>query len=440
VNGRLTRRRLIALAGAGAAAAVLPSDRPIVLGAGPAPTRVVLPNGLTAIVLERPTADNVALRLVARVGTRDDGAEGGIALLAGRMMFQGTPTRPSETAIQRAIAAVGGTITRGADLESSIISCVVPAVELDLALDVVSDVVRRPLLDATVFARQQQVAIQDLAARATQPATRLGDLYQATAFAGHPLASLPLGTADTLRSLTADAIRRHHAREYAAANLVLAVVGRVHTAELMTKIERSFGGQSAGARHERRPVPVPPLRAANVRSPSGEQQATFRLGFRAPALSDPDRPAFTVLNATTSSATGLLFKELRTARGLAYSAGSDFQPFTDAGGYFAGAGVDPDKVDLAVGITKTQLSSLRDRTFDRSYIEAVAQTAAYREVLATETNAAQAERLTRPDVLGPPPADAVIEAMRRVSPDDVQRVARTYLDMDSAVLVVVGAS
>ena len=75
--------------------------------------RETLANGLIVLLDERPTAESVALHLMARAGSRDDGPALGITALTSRLMFQGTRRRPSETALQREAALVGGTLARG---------------------------------------------------------------------------------------------------------------------------------------------------------------------------------------------------------------------------------------------------------------------------------------------------------------------------------------
>ncbi|HEX2513732.1 MAG TPA: insulinase family protein, partial [Chloroflexota bacterium] len=81
--------------------------------------RETLANGLIVLLDERPTVESVALHLMARAGSRDDGPALGITTLTSRLMFQGTRRRPSETALQREAALVGGTLARGTGGESS---------------------------------------------------------------------------------------------------------------------------------------------------------------------------------------------------------------------------------------------------------------------------------------------------------------------------------
>src|SRR5262245_44593613 len=106
----LPRRRVLTLAATGAAASLLaPAGRSEAQSAQP--VREVLPNGLTVIVEERPTAAVVALNLTVLAGSRDDGDTPGITLLTSRAMLAGTSRRPSNSELVRTAALVGGTVS-----------------------------------------------------------------------------------------------------------------------------------------------------------------------------------------------------------------------------------------------------------------------------------------------------------------------------------------
>src|SRR5690242_21090325 len=124
--------------------------------------REVLPNGLVVLVDERPSADTLAFQLNARAGSRDDGPTPGITVLTSRLMFQGTRRRPTETDLQRAAAAVGGSISRATSNELSDFLALLPASEAGVGFDLLADLAIDPLLADDAFARQVQIATQEL--------------------------------------------------------------------------------------------------------------------------------------------------------------------------------------------------------------------------------------------------------------------------------------
>jgi zinc protease len=401
----------------------------------------LLPNGLVVIVEERRSAGTVAVHLAARAGARDDGALPGITTLTSRTMFQGTARRPAESALERVAAQVGGSITRSGAAEVSTLASVVPAREVDLAFDLLADVVRSPLFDRAALARQQQITLQEVAERRSDPSILLGDLFQASMFAGHPVRTPVLGTPDSIEAVTRDALIAHYERCWGAANLVLAVVGRLPAADALAKAQQYFGDLPAGAANQRAPVAMQARTAGEtVRGEAGRQQVQFRLGFPAPGLLDQDRYPLEVLNALTSGLTGPFGRELRTVRGIAYVAGSNYITYTDAGAWYATAGVDPQNLDAALGVVRTEIQGLRDAPLPASIVAGNISYLTGRQSLLDETNAARASRLASQQALGAEPAAEFMRHIRQVTPAQVQDVARRYLDPQRALVVIAGPS
>lgn len=389
--------------------------------------REVLPNGLIVLVDERPGADTLAFQLNARAGSRDDGPAPGITALTSRLMFQGTRRRPSEADLQRAAAAVGGSVSRGTGNELSDFLALLPADEAGLGFDLLADLVVEPLLADDAFARQVQIATQELSRQRSDPGSLLGDLYQSHVFAGHPLAAPLLGTAESLAALSPEALRDHRRRFWGASNLVLAVAGRISAAEAAGRARDAFGALPAGAPNVR-PAQTPAGPAGGtVGESAGQQQAQFRLGFLAPDLGSDDRFAFRVLNALTAGASGRLFESVRNARGLAYSATSSYSAYSDAGTWFASAGVDPQNLEPALEAVWAEVQRLAAAPPDAAEVALRVGQLAGQQILSGESNTARASRLIAQEVLGVEPQEELVRRLRQVGPEDVWRVARAYL-------------
>jgi zinc protease len=398
----------------------------------------VLPNGLLVVAEERPTTGNVALQLMARAGSRDDGDLPGVTLLTSRMMYQGTSRRPSETDLQRVAAAVGGSLSRGTSTEWSSYSSVMPAREAELAFDLIADIIGDPLLEPDAFDRQRQIALQELGQRRANPDVLMDDLFLATLLGSHPASVPVVGTPGSVRLIGLNAIVERRDRLFGASNLVLAVVGRIHPDEAFALAERYFGSLPAGEANAREPaVAEPPSEETAVSATGGEQQAQFRIGFLAPGLLEADRYPLVVLNALMNGSSGRLFRSLRSARGLAYYAGSAYTTYTDGGAWYATAEVDPSNIDRAIQATRDEIVLARETLPEASVVvERISQIAG-RQILADETNSARATRLATQRTLGTESTDEYVRRVRQVTPADVLRVAQTYLDPDRSVVVVV---
>jgi predicted Zn-dependent peptidase len=438
---RLPRRRMLMLAGALSGAALLRRSPVRLAAAQTAPVqRVTLPNGLLVIVEERRTADTVAVQLTARTGARDDGALPGLNLLTSSLMLSGTARRPSNADLLRAAAAVGGTLGGSGQTEVAIFASTMPYQEADLGFDLLADLVTEPLLDPGALDRQQALTLQQIAQRRTNPDALVSDLFQAAMFNGHPAGMPVIGTEASVQAIGPADVAAQHARVWGAANTVLTVVGRISPAEALAKAEQYFGGLPAGTRTERVGVAQPPTPAGEtVTGVAGQQQAVFRLGYTVPGLDErTDRYALTVLNAITGGASGRFFDQIRNERGLAYVANSAYLTYSDAGAWFATAGVDPVNVGAALTVVRDEVRRLRESEPDADTMRDRIGLLTGQRILAAEGNAARASQLAAEEILGTDPTETFVERVQAVTAADVQRVAARYLDPDGGLLVLVG--
>ena len=403
------------------------------------PVRQVLPNGLVLLVEERPTTETLAVYLAARAGSRDDASLPGVSLLTSRLMYQGTPRRPSQTDVERAAALTGGAVSRGTGNELSTYACAVPASEAPFAFDLLGDLVANPLLDPAALDRLKQILLQEIAQRQADPASALSDLYQAEFFAGHPIATPIQGTPQSVPAVTVDDVAGMREQNWGAANLALSIVGKITPADALELAQRSFGALPAGTRLERQAAAAQPITAPRTTSVIvGQQQTLFRLGTAAPPLTSADRYPMTVLNAIVGGASGRLFAALRTERGLAYTAGSSYLEFTDTGSWYAGAGVDPQNLEAALAATRDEIAKVRDTAPDAAEVASKISQIAGSQVLAEESNSARASRMASQELLGTEPVEEFVRRIRAVTPDEVLRIARMYLDLDHALLALAG--
>lgn len=435
---RLSRRRLLSLALAGAAAGLVRFPKSAAAAQDPL-VRTTLPNGLLVIAEERRSADTVALQLTARAGARDSAELPGLVLLTSRVMFQGTTRFPSETALQRAAFLVGGTLSRGTSVEHSLFASVVPSFEADVAFDLLSDIVLNARMADDALDRQKQIALQDLAQRQASPSALIDELFRAKLFEGHPLGLPIIGTTASIGAISREALLAARERLWGASNLVLTVVGNIANEEAIARAQSFFEPLSVGRRNQRSMMPLEPKNLpATIRGTAGQQQAQFRIGFPAPPQRDRDSYPFTVLDALMDGSSGSIFRELRSVRGLAYSAGSAYLSYQDAGTWFAAAGVDPQNVDAAIDATQSVIRSFRDSTVSRAVVASLPEQVEGLRALSDETNAARADRLASQEVIGVELTEELVARLSEVTPADVMRVARDYLQPERALIAIVG--
>ncbi len=395
-------------------------------------------NGLVLLTEERPTSRAVSVALLAGAGSRDDGETPGLLYFLSRAQLLGTGRRPSVGAIQQAISSTGGALERGTARDMTQLVATVPAAELDTALDLLADIVQNSLFDEAALEREKTVVGLEINRRLGNPSEVASDLVYATLFDGHPLGRPIVGSAESIRALDRELLLAARDRYYGASNLVLALVGRFRHDDVVTKVEGLFGAMPAGNRKEVAPdmSELQGIRMGEERR--GRQQAIVQVAVRGPAATHPDRHPFTLLNDVLGLTSGRIFTEIRVKRGLAYVAGSGWSGFQDTGVWVSYAGTDPQNVDQVVELLLEEMRRVREEPLTQEELEGAIGHALGRELVSSESNSARALRLGRRELLGLTEADeALMDGLRRVTVEDVQRVAQTYFDPDRYVVVVV---
>ncbi|WP_243372685.1 M16 family metallopeptidase [Microvirga solisilvae] len=351
-----------------------------------------LANGLTIATEHMPEIATATLGVWVGTGSRHEQAhEHGLSHLIEHMAFKGTARR-SARQIAEDIENVGGDINAATSVEYTSYTARVLGENVDVALDVLGDILINSVFDDAELAREKGVILQEHAAVEDTPDDLIYDAFMETAFAGQPVGRPILGTPDTIRSFDAATIRAFLAREYIPSKMVLAAAGNVDHAQIVDAAERLFGA-------------MPP---ADIRAPEsghytgGErrisrklEQANIVLGLAGLSFKDPGYyAAHLFAHILGGGLTSRLWHEVRETRGLAYSIDSFHWPFSDCGLFGIGAGTAGSDVKE---LTKVTLDCMRQATTDISEIEMIRSKAQMKVALLTalETPGGRIERMAR---------------------------------------------
>src|SRR5215203_5397658 len=200
-----------------------------------------LGNGLTVATETMPHIVTATLGVWVGAGSRherDD--EHGLSHLIEHMAFKGTRRR-SARKIAEDIENVGGDINAATSVETTSYTARVLGENVDLALDVLGDILTDSVFDEAELEREKNVILQEYAAVEDTPDDLIYDAFMETAFAEQAIGRPILGTPDTIKSFDEATIRAFMAREYAPGRMVLAAAGDVNHAQIVEAAERFFG-------------------------------------------------------------------------------------------------------------------------------------------------------------------------------------------------------
>jgi zinc protease len=265
-----------------------------------------LSNGLAVHLKEIHTAPIISNWLWYRVGSRNE-THGltGISHWVEHMQFKGTPTFPPNV-LDKAISREGGMWNAFTYLDWTTFFETLPAEKVDLGLRLEADRMVNAIYDPEEVDSERTVIISEREGSENEPLFRLGEAVQEAAFEIHPYRHEVIGYKSDLKTMQRDDLYRHYQTHYRPNNAVLAVAGDFDTQEMLTRIRELYEGIPAGPQPAR-PTAIEPLSTAEkTLTVKGPGETTFlQVAYHAPAASNPDFYAFTVLDSLLSGPSGL---------------------------------------------------------------------------------------------------------------------------------------
>ena len=324
--------------------------------------RTTLAGGLRVVTEHVPSVRSASVGVWVGVGSRDEGAGvAGAAHFLEHLLFKATSTR-SAVDIAQAVDAVGGELNAFTAKEHTCYYAHVLDTDLELAIDLVADVVLRGRCAADDVELERDVVLEEIAMRDDDPEDTIGDVFLGSLFGEHPIGRPVIGRVETVSSMTRAQLHSFHLRRYTPERMVVAVAGNVDHHKVVSLVRRYFG-----PRLVRGKSPVPP-RKGSGRVPGrptltlvnrDAEQTHLSLGVRAPGRHWPHRWALTVLNAALGGGlSSRLFQAVRESRGLAYTVYSTVDTFADSGALSVYAACLPERFGEVVRVTSEVLETV----------------------------------------------------------------------------------
>ena len=388
-----------------------------------------LDSGLRVVTEMVPAVRSIALGMWVGVGSRNETDEQqGISHFLEHLLFKGTERFSSEE-IDQIFDGMGAEINAGTGKETTSVYSRFLDRHLERALDVMSDMVLRPVYPD--IDSERQVVIEEIAMYEDEPSDKVHDVLSAAVFGGHPLGRPIIGTAEVVGNVPVPDIAAYHGRRYGPRNMVVAAAGNIEHERLVDLVERSLAaGIPAGE-------PEPPSPAPQVAVPrvcfhrKETEQVHICLGGPGIARADDRRFALRVLDTLLGGASSSrLFQEVREKRGLAYSVFSYSSQYVDSGQVAVYVGTRPDNVGEALQVIGDELGRLQTEAIGADELERAKENVKGRTALALESTSTRMNRLGSSILTGVPvlTPDEIMQAIDAVTVDDVGALARGLFD------------
>jgi predicted Zn-dependent peptidase len=320
----------------------------------------------------------------------------------------------------------------------------VPRRRLEAALDLLADVVLRPTFPDSEITRQRELRAAQLVQQRDEPVAVANVAFPAIVYGpGHPYGHSLNGTDAAAGALVRDRVTAFYRTYYRPNAARVLVVGDITLADARRLIGARLGAWPAGEApaFPSAPPPAPALRAVYLIDRPGAAQSVIRIGHVGPPRSTPDWYALEVLNTILGGAfTSRLNQNLRETHSYTYGAFSQFVPRRLTGAFVALASVVTAKTDSSLIEFLKELRRIRDEPVPAAEL---AKAKAYLTLGLPgefETTAGAAARLRELLAYSLPLDyyDRYVDHIAAVTGEDVQRVARQYIDPEHFDIVVVG--
>lgn len=427
----MTRR--LTLVAALSAVVLIGADRSALVAqsaAAPARTSATTPpisefdvRGMTVLVKQRPGSETVAAGLFIRGGAQNiTAANAGIESLMLNVATEASVAFPRDR-FRRELASTGTTIGSGVTLDFSALTLGCARTYFDRAWALFADAALHPSFTSDDFAQVQNHMIVGLQSADDTADALLSRLTDEVVYAGHPYASDPEGTLETIRRLTVADVRQFHQRMMETSRLMLVVVGDVTPEDVRAKVTASFAKLPRGT-YKATAVPQLAFAAPTLHVTAKDLPTHYVNGIY--AAPPPDSPDIDAMRVATSILRDRVFDQVRLRRALSYAPNAFLNDQrANTGGIYVTA-VD---ANAAVRVMLAEISRLQTEPVDPGEIESVAAQFLTNYYVDQQTNAAQTGTLARAEILGGgwQRSTSLIERINAVTPFDVRRAAARYM-------------
>jgi predicted Zn-dependent peptidase len=404
--------------------------------------RSVAPNGLTILTELLPGVRSVAAGVWVRTASaHEPRGKMGVSHLLEHMVFKGTERR-SARQLALELEVRGGALDAYTSRDHTNYQAHVLDEDLPRALDVLTDLVRRPLLREEDLVLERKVVLEEIATVEDTPDDQVFELFSERLWPDHPYGYSILGTRETVGSLSAADLHLVHDGGYYPANCVVAAAGRVDHQEVLALLEQEGWFEAPGRAAPRPAVePRPAVRGREFRVPRDSSQTHLVFGSDTFPYRDRRRFALSMItNVFGGGMSSRLFQRIREQLGLAYAIYAYQQFFQSAGVAGVYIGTQPATADRAEEAIRAEYARLAGEGLSAEDLGLGKQQLKGQVMLSLESPASRMSRLATLALHDEPyrPLDALLSEIDAVRASEVAAITAEFFDPDRQTVVRLG--
>ena len=404
--------------------------------------RTTAPNGLVVLTETLPGVRSAAVGIYVRTASAHERREQmGISHLLEHMVFKGTERRTArELALELEVR--GGSLDAYTGRDATSYQAHILDADLPLAVEILTDLVRRPLLRESDLEPERNVILEEINGVADTPDDLVFELHAETLWPDHAYGYSILGTPETLGRLRSDDLRCLHQNGYHPGNCVVAAAGNLDHGQLLTLLEREGWFEGAGRAPTRPPAAPGAAARARYRVEARETAQTHVVfGTDTFSLRDPRRfPLAILTNVFGGGMSSRLFQRVREELGLAYAVFGYKHFYQSSGQLGVYVGAQSSTADQAIAAIREEYDRLAREGLPHAELAHGKQQLKGQIMLSLESPLARMGRLAgftlHEDRYRP--LDEMLAEIDAVTPEQVADVAAEFFPAERQTVVRLG--
>jgi len=401
-----------------------------------------LKNGIRVISEKIPWVSSVCIGVWVDVGSRDENRrEGGVSHLIEHMLFKGTKKRTAKQ-IALALESVGGSLNAFTGRENTCFYAKVMDSDLEIAIDILSDIVQNPLFSRVDFKKEKRVILEEINELEDSPSDLVFDLFMEALWKDQSLGKPILGTTESIKRIERKEALSYFKRNYISPKIIICASGNLSHKKLVRMVKDKFNLDSSSSadvdpRGEERPLSYTQMTAIQ----RGIAQTHLCLGFPALDFNHSQKyPTLVLSNILGGGMSSRLFQTVREKLGVVYNIFTFLDFYLDTGTFGIYLGTNQKDIHLAVRAILKEFFKIKRKRLPKTELENAKYNLKGNLILGAENVSYRMNRLARQELYSQVRRSLKksILSIEKVKANEVKEVAERILDPDKICVNILG--
>ena len=395
----------------------------------------ILDNGMTVLAQEMPSSEVLSIYACVKTGSAVEGPYSGMGIshFVEHMLFKGTGKRAAG-AIAREVKSLGGNINASTSFDHTMYTLDLPSGNLAQGVDIITDMLANSAFDPAQMEKEREVIHGEMRLYNDRPDRRLSDLVFRNVYIRHTYRHPVIGHLPLFDAITRDQLYTYYKARYIPNNIVLSVAGPVGHEEVLAQVKQAVKDFRSQPYPERNIQQEPPQIAPRYFE---DHFATplfrFSLAYQGVGITDPDMYALDVLAmALGQGESSRLYQDIYKDKKLVEQiTASNFTP-QDKGLFEIEGVMSKDNLSAVLDAVKAGIEQVKTQGLNPQELDKTKRQVLSRFVFSNQTSSSLAYRAAVDEALMGDPdfAGKYVDAVKKISNDDIKRVAQRYLTED----------